>query len=105
MATDTFKIARENRKAAIALADRQLVCEVIGNPVLQIVTAYLVIEYAQKRGWVGSIAGTTAEVGVIGAVTLQQLARSPELLKAAAQASEQGAELIGKVVPLLAAAA
>jgi hypothetical protein len=68
------KLERERRKTALAIAGKQVLLDLIKSPAAEIVAAYLVIEYAQKRQWIPSQAGTIAEGGVLAAVACKALA-------------------------------
>lgn len=94
----TLKAAREQRRIERLRHNAQLVQSLVNNPVVQIVAGYLVLEYAERRGWVGPVAATVAEAGVLSAVAMQQLAPiAPDLLRA----SEGGLNLVTKAAPLL----
>ena len=70
--------------------------ELLHNPVVEIVAAYVIIELLQRypsdRPIIGSVAGTVAEAGCLAAVGMQQLAPL-------APAIAQGTESIAKVIP------
>lgn len=70
--------------------------ELLHNPVVEIVAAYVIIELLQRypanKPIIGSIAGTVAEAGCLAAVGMQQIAPL-------APSIAQGTESIAKVIP------
>ena len=70
--------------------------EMLHNPVVEIIAAYVIIELLQRypsdRPIIGSVAGTVAEAGCLAAVGMQQIAPL-------APSIAQGTESIAKVIP------
>lgn len=70
--------------------------EMLHNPVVEIIAAYVIIEMLQRypsdRPIIGSVAGTVAEAGCLAAVGMQQIAPL-------APSIAQGTESIAKVIP------
>lgn len=62
-----LKIARTQNEQA-------LIRDLVNNPVIEILVAYIVIEALQKQGLMPALAGTLAEGGILTAVACQQLA-------------------------------
>lgn len=93
--SEALKIAKIARSMAQAEALKAIALELIRNPVVEIVGAYIIVEYCQKRGLIPSLAGTFAETAVIGAVTIQQIAPIiPDVVKA-------GSETLGSLMKLI----
>jgi hypothetical protein len=76
--------------------------ELLRNPVVEIIAAYVIIELLQRypanKPIMGSVAGTIAEGGCLAAVGLQQLA---PLAPYIAQSTEGVMGMLGKVAPSL----
>jgi hypothetical protein len=70
--------------------------EMLHNPVVEIIAAYVIIELLQRyptnKPIMGSIAGTVAEAGCLAAVGMQQIAPL-------APALAQGTESLSKAIP------
>lgn len=90
------------KKKALDVERTKLLVEALKNPVVELLLGYLVIEYAQRHGWMPQLAGTIAEGGVLTVVAYQQIAPlMPSILQGASVA---GSSLL-KALPALAAGA
>jgi len=98
MISDAVRIEREKRKTAQIVADRQLAIEIIKNPVVEILAAYISIEWLQRHGQMPALAGTIAEAGVLTAVGMQQIA---PLAPYIAQGAQGLAGSIKAIAPLM----
>ena len=79
------EIRIQARSIEIQSTERVLLA-LIDNPVVEIVAAYIIIEYLQKKGYIPNVAGNIAEAGVLAAVGLQQLAPLAPAIAAGGQA-------------------
>lgn len=102
MTSEAYKIAKLNAQSK----QIQAILEILRNPVVEILLGYLVIEYAQNKKIIGSVAGTVAEGGILSAVALQQLA---PLTPAIVAGTEAGGKIVSglisgatKALPMLA---
>lgn len=90
---------------AVRLAElqtqRELIKALLLNPVVEIIAAYTIIEYLQKQGYIGNVAGSIAEGGCLASVAYQQMSpHIPQLLATAADVSQDMVGGISKLAPL-----
>ena len=79
--------------------DHELVVKLIGNPVVQIIGTYVVIEALQKAGIMPSVAGTVAEGAVVTAIAFQQLSpMAPELIAGGSRIVDSMIENLGRAI-------
>lgn len=71
---DAIKLKKIEHRTAVAVARAEVVKELIRNPVVELVAAYVIIEYLQKEKIIPDMAGNVVEAAVVAAVGLQQLA-------------------------------
>jgi len=73
MDTETKKL-----KAAKAMveanATKEIALAALGNPMISLVAGVLVLEYAERQGYIGNIIATSTEIGLIGVCTAQAIA-------------------------------
>lgn len=98
----TVAVARLNARLAVRAQNLEFAKATLGNPVVELLALFLIVEYAQRQGWLGSIAGTALETTGTAAVALQQLA---PLAPYIAQGVSGLGGIIGKVAPIIGAAA
>lgn len=73
---------KESAKVESIKAQKDVVLAIIGNPLIDLVTAFVVVEYLQKHGYMGFWSGAAVEAAVTGVATAQALAPiAPALLE------------------------
>lgn len=108
------RIERIKRQTIKLQADRELITQILSNPVAEIILAYLIIEYCQTHGeivkdkWgridtdlshplIPAMAGSVAEAGVLVAVALQQ--GGLDLVKSAIAAGGASLSTLARLAP------
>lgn len=104
MATsDALKIARLRARADRRAADVEMVKAFLGNPILELVGGFVLVEVLQRtpasRPIIGNVQGNLLQTAIIGGVSLQQLA---PILPTLAQAGTDIMGAAGKLAPALA---
>lgn len=94
------KYSKEKVALEIARLDafKQVSVELIRNPIVEIVGAFVLVEELQRTGHLGSISGTVLEGLVGGTIVAQQIAPLMPSL------AEAGAPLLTTLIPLLSGA-
>lgn len=100
--TSDARIARRQLRAAEQLANKQVLLDVIKNPVFELLVGFLAVEYAQRHGYMGNISGTVCEAGIVSAVGLQQMAPYlGDIIKGTGEGIAAVGKLAGTAIPLL----
>jgi hypothetical protein len=103
-----LKIARLNARTARLMADRQLISEVLRNPVFELAAGLLLITYLNKgqTSLLDKLAGIDFKAGgetaaLVGIIAAQQLGQPG--VTALANGVGSAVSSLGKALPLLAA--
>ncbi len=83
---------KESAKVESIKAQKDVVLAIIGNPLIDLVAAFVVVEYLQKHDYMGFWSGAAVQAAVTGVATAQALAPiAPQLL----ETGEGVAKLVG----------
>lgn len=89
------RLAEINADRDKRVAEIDLMAKVIANPVIELISGYVIVEYLQSHPRVNPVipnmAGTTVEGAIIASVLLQQLAPSIPML------AQAGGDIVGHV--------
>lgn len=73
-----LRVQRASHRAELEIegirATRELLLALLSNPAVQIVGAFSLLEYLERRALIGNIAATSAEAGVLTASLAEALA-------------------------------
>lgn len=108
--SDAVRLARIEKSRAIDEARLRLAGDLLKNPVIELIGAFVLVEalqrFPQDRPIIGNLQGNLLEAALSGIIGIQQLAPSlPYIADAGSKVLESTGNIIGKLGPAVGALA